>query len=492
MRFKGKPVIGLGVVDGAGRQRADAGQGARQGDGRRREATCRSASPCTASPTSPRSSTSRSSEFISSLLEALAIVLVVSFISLGLRTGLVVALSVPLVLAITFVGMLLLGIDLQRISLGALIIALGLLVDDAIIAVEMMVVKLEQGCEPPRGRDLRLHLDRLPDADRHAGHRRRLPAGRLRARRAPANTPARSSGWSACRWSISWFVAVLFTPWLGYQLLPTPKVACITIPMAAALYTAFRKLVVWCVTWRKTTIAITALAFVAVDGRRSRLVPKQFFPTANRPELIVDLELAQGASLGRHRRARCRSSRSGWARTTTSPSTRPTSAPARRASTCRPCPSCSNANFAQVIVMTKDLDARERVVAELEPAVRRRLRGVRARVQRLQNGPPVGYPVQFRVLGRRSAAGPRRRRAGRAQVFKADPAHAQRQLRLERARQDRCGSRSTRTRRARSASTRSFCGNTLQTLAVGRDRDAVPRAHRDDRRGGPRRARPSG
>jgi multidrug efflux pump subunit AcrB len=117
--------------------------------------------------------------FMSSLGEAVLIVLIVSFISLGLRTGAVVALSIPLVLAVTFLLMYAAGIDLQRISLGALIIALGLLVDDAIIAVEMMVVKMEQGWEKA-GRDLRLHLDRLPDADRHADHRRRLPAGGLR------------------------------------------------------------------------------------------------------------------------------------------------------------------------------------------------------------------------------------------------------------------------------------------------------------------------
>ena len=130
---------------GAGRQRADARQGARQRRWPRSSATCRSASPCIASPTSPRSSTSRSRSSSPRCSRRSAIVLVVSFISLGVRTGIIVALSVPLVLAITFVGMLLLGIDFQRISLGALIIALGLLVDDAIIAVEMMMVKLEQG-----------------------------------------------------------------------------------------------------------------------------------------------------------------------------------------------------------------------------------------------------------------------------------------------------------------------------------------------------------
>ena len=103
----------------------------------------------------------------------------VSFLALGWRPGIVVAIAIPLVLAITFVVMKLTGISLQRISLGALIIALGLLVDDAMIAVEMMITKLEEGCDKITRRDLRLHLHGLSDADRHAGHRRRLRAGRL-------------------------------------------------------------------------------------------------------------------------------------------------------------------------------------------------------------------------------------------------------------------------------------------------------------------------
>ena len=109
------------------------------------------------------------------------------------------------------------GIDLHRITLGALIIALGLLVDDAIIAVEMMVVKMEQGWDRVRAATVRLDVDRLPDADRHAGHGRRLPAGRLRQIQRSANTPAASSGSSAIALVASWFVAVVFTPYLGRE-----------------------------------------------------------------------------------------------------------------------------------------------------------------------------------------------------------------------------------------------------------------------------------
>ena len=120
------------------------------------------------------------SEFLRTFVEALGIVLLVSFLTLGWRTGIVVALSVPLVLAIVFIVMYAVGLDLHRITLGALILALGLLVDDAIIAIEMMVVKMEQGLDRAQRRHLRLDLDRVPDVDRNAGDRRRLPSGRLR------------------------------------------------------------------------------------------------------------------------------------------------------------------------------------------------------------------------------------------------------------------------------------------------------------------------
>ena len=134
-------------------------------------------------------------EFMRTLTEAVIIVLAVSFISLGLRTGVVVALSIPLVLAMTFLGMLVFGIDLQRISLGALILALGLLVDDAIIAVEMMAHQDGAGLGPLQGGELRLHVDGTVHAHRHAGDRGRFPARGAGASRRPANTRSRSSRW---------------------------------------------------------------------------------------------------------------------------------------------------------------------------------------------------------------------------------------------------------------------------------------------------------
>ena len=156
--------------------------------------------------------------------------LVVSFISLGLRTGIIVALSVPLVLAITFVGMMLLGIDFQRISLGALIIALGLLVDDAIIAVEMMMVKIEQGFDRMEAATFAYTSTAFPMLTgtliTAAGF---LPVGFAKS---SAGEYTSSIFWVVgLSLVISWFVAVLFTPWLGYRLLPTPKAGAHARPL---------------------------------------------------------------------------------------------------------------------------------------------------------------------------------------------------------------------------------------------------------------------
>ncbi|WP_295136784.1 efflux RND transporter permease subunit [uncultured Reyranella sp.] len=416
MRFNGKPVIGLGVVMAPGGNVEKLGA-ALDKTMEEVEAGLPVGITVHRIANQPEVVAKSFEEFSSSLLEALAIVLVVSFVSLGIRTGVIVALSVPLVLAITFVGMLLLGIDFQRISLGALIIALGLLVDDAIIAVEMMMVKLEQGASRLEAATYAYTSTAFPMLTgtlvTAVGF---VPVGFARS---GAGEYTNSIFWVVgLSLIISWFVAVLFTPWMGYHLLPTPKVQHHD-PYNGRLYTLFRKVVVWCVTWRKTTIVITALAFVGSLAAFG-LVSKQFFPTANRPELIVDLKLAQGAS---------------WAAT---------DAEVRKLETwlgnsgdvasytayvgagsprfyLPTVPELANANFGQVIVMTKDLVARERVVAALDDQFKKDFEAVRARVQRLQNGPPVSYPVMFRVLGddpqqvRQVAEQVR-------QVFKADPA----------------------------------------------------------------------
>jgi multidrug efflux pump len=217
---------------------------------------------------------------------------------------------------------------------------------------------------------------------------------------------------------VSWFVAVLFTPWLGYRLLPQPK-AVHADPYAGRVYTMFRHLVEWCVTWRKTTIAITVLAFVASMASFG-LVQKQFFPTSNRPELIVDLRLAQGASYAATDSEVRRLE--GWLGANPDVSYYTSYIGAGSPRFYLPTvPELKNANFGQVVVMTKDLEARERVLTTLGQLFETDYDAVRARVQRLQNGPPVAYPVMFRVLG----DDPQKIRAVAEQVrqvFKADPA----------------------------------------------------------------------
>ncbi|MBV8188784.1 MAG: efflux RND transporter permease subunit, partial [Alphaproteobacteria bacterium] len=292
MRFNGKPVIGLGVVMAPGGNVQTLGKGL---DAAMQEVEAELPVGITVHRVAdqPQVVDRSFEEFISSLFEALAIVLVVSFISLGVRTGIIVALSVPLVLAITFMGMMLLGIDFQRISLGALIIALGLLVDDAIIAVEMMMVKLEQGATRIEAATYAYTSTAFPMLTgtlvTAVGF---VPVGFARS---SAGEYTNSIFWVVgLSLIISWFVAVLFTPWLGFRMLPQPKEQH-SDPYQGRLYRMFRGVVEWCVRRRKTTIAVTALAFVAAMMAFG-LVQKQFFPTANRPELIVDLRLAQGAS----------------------------------------------------------------------------------------------------------------------------------------------------------------------------------------------------
>jgi len=342
------------------------------------------------------------SEFLETFLEALAIVLFVSFVSLGWRTGIVVALSVPLVLAIVFVVMYAAGIDLHRITLGALIIALGLLVDDAIIAVETMVVKIEQGWDRARAATFAWTSTAFPMLTgtlvTAAGF---LPVGFARS----------SSGEYAggIFWVVglaliaSWIVAVLFTPYLGLKLLPDmAKVGAHQDPDAlydTRIYRALRRVLELVIAWRRAVVAVTILMFVAAIAGFG-LVQQQFFPTSTRTELFVEMRLPEGSSIGM------------------------TDAVARRAEaligTQDPDvasvttyvgqgaprfwlglnPVLPNPNFAQIVLVTRDLAARERVKARLDKAIADgALPEARVRVDRFVFGPPVGFPVQFRVVG---------------------------------------------------------------------------------------------
>ncbi len=232
-------------------------------------------------------------EFMKALAEAVAIVLAVSFLSLGLRTGLVVAISIPIVLAVTFLLMKPVGIDLQRISLGALIIAMGLLVDDAIIAVEMMVVKLEQGWDKFKAATFAYTSTAFPMLTgtliTAAGF---LPVGF--AKSAAGEYTFSIFAVVTIALLVSWIVAVVFTPYLGYKLLDPEKLIAKAQRHGADVYDTpfYRRLrdtVVWCLRNRWKVILATVLIFVLSIVAFGKFVQKQFFPAASRLELMVDV-----------------------------------------------------------------------------------------------------------------------------------------------------------------------------------------------------------
>ncbi len=357
----------------------------------------------------PRAVRSSIAEFVRVLTEALLVVLAVSFLSLGFRTGLVVALSIPLVLAMTFATMKFFGIDLHKISLGALIVALGLLVDDAIIAVEMMAVKLEQGYDRMTAAAFAYTSTAMP-----------MLTGTLvtAAGFLPIATAASSTGeYTRSLFQVvviallmSWIAAVVFIPWLGWKFLPDAPAR----RTAAAgdqhahndaydtrFYRRLRTIIGWCLERRWTVIAGTAAAFaLALAG--FGFVQQQFFPNSTRLELMVDLKLAEGSSLT----ATDRAARRLEALLEADPDVEHhvayigTGAPRFYLPLDQQLP---QASFAQIVVMARDIAARERLRGRLIERLEHDFPELRGRVSRLENGPPVGYPVQFRVTGEDAA-----------------------------------------------------------------------------------------
>jgi multidrug efflux pump len=367
----------------------------------------------------PRAVQRSVNQFVRSLAEAVIIVLAVSLVSLGLRTGLVVAVSIPLVLAITFLGMALGGIGLHKISLGALILSLGLLVDDAIIAVEMMAIKLEQGFDRFRAASFAYTSTAFP-----------MLTGTLItiAGFLPIATAKSSTGEytrsifevSAIALLASWVVAVVVIPYLGYRMLPSAergRAGFWTRLLArwrkapaqhaaavahddvydTAFYRRFAALVHWCLAHRGIVLAVTVGAFALSLGA-FRFVPQQFFPASSRPELIVDLRLPEGSafasSLEETKRlesilAQDKGVESYVAYTGTG--TPRFYLPLDQQLT--------QSNFAQVVVTARSNAERERIRERLLALFASDFPNVRGRVARLENGPPVGFPVQFRVSG---------------------------------------------------------------------------------------------
>jgi len=343
-------------------------------------------------------------EFTRSLSEAVGIVLLVSFLSLGLRTGLIVALSIPLTLFVTFLFMFYAGVDLHKISLGALIIALGLLVDDAIISVEMMVVKMEQGFERVKAASFAYTSTAMPmltgTVVTAAGF---LPIGLARSSTGEYTFSIFAVATIALL--VSWVVSVVFVPYLGYKLLPDFGKAGAHADQQAVyrtpFYLRFRRVVVWCIDNRWIAIGATAAAF-ALAVFAFRFVQQQFFPAASRPELIVDLRLAEGASVNATEAQvkkmekllladpELRDRIDNFVSYVGSGSPR-FYLPFDQ--------QLVNANFGQFIVNTKSNTDREIVRARLLKAFEEDFTEVRGRVNRLENGPPVGFPVQFRVVG---------------------------------------------------------------------------------------------
>jgi multidrug efflux pump subunit AcrB len=344
------------------------------------------------------------SEFLRVFLEALGIVLLVSFITLGLRTGIVVALSVPLVLAIVFIVMYTAALDLHRITLGALIIALGLLVDDAIIAIEMMVVKMEQGLDRARAATFAWTSTAFPMLTGTLV----TAAGFLPVGFANSSTGEYAGGifWIvALALVASWFVAVLFTPYLGVKLLPDfAKRAAQNRdhdPDAiydTRIYRGLRQVIAFCLRWRKSVVAATIAMFVGAIAIFP-LVQQQFFPTSSRTELFFEMQLPEGTAIGVTDTAARKAEKllAGDPDIVTYTSYVGQGAPRFWLGLN---PVLPNTSFAQIVIVAKDLEARERVKARLERALADgALPEARTRVDRFNFGPPVGYPVQFRVIG---------------------------------------------------------------------------------------------
>lgn len=342
-------------------------------------------------------------EFERSFLEALAIVLAVSFLFLGWRTGIVVAASVPLVLGLVAAVMYAAGWNLDRISLGALIIALGLLVDDAIIAVEMMVVKLEQGWDRLRAAGHAYTSTAFPMLTgtliTAAGF---MPVGFAKS---IAGQYAGGIFWIVgVALILSWVVAVVFTPYLGVLLLPKT----LQNNLAAGshhdvydrpIYHRLRRIVDRAVQHRAWVLGITVLLF-GIAGAGMLTVQQQFFPTASRPELLVELRLREGASFeatsAQVKRLEARLAKDPDVQFFTAYTGAGT--PIFYLSIL---PELPNPGFAQFVVKTPGIQERERVRARLMNLFEKdeAFPDVKARVTRLEFGPPVGFAVQFRVIG---------------------------------------------------------------------------------------------
>ena len=333
-------------------------------------------------------------EFMESLWQAIAIIMACSILSLGFRPGAVVALSIPLTVAIIFPIMEFIGIDLQRISLGALIIALGLLVDDAMTTIDVMTSRMAAGDAKEKAATFAYDSLAFPMLTGSfvtaAGF---VPIGF--ARSSAGEYTFSIFAVVSIALIVSWFVAVLYAPLLGVWLLKAPEKKEQVKPNR--ILAVFRPLLLKAMRWRWITIAITLACFV-ISLLALPLVPRQFFPASDRPELVVDLTSPQNASIFASDQAATKLD----TLLKDNPDVASWSTYIGRGAIRFYLPlnvQLNNDFFAQAVVVAKDVAARKRLQAALEKKLAEELPGVVSRVSPLELGPPVGWPVQYRVSG---------------------------------------------------------------------------------------------
>jgi len=350
----------------------------------------------------PRAVSKSVDDFLEAVAEAVVIVLIVSLVSLGLRTGMVVVISIPVVLAVTALFMYLFDIGLHKVSLGTLILALGLLVDDAIIAVEMMAVKLEQGWNRSRAAAYAYTSTAFPMLTGTLV----TVAGFLPIALAKSSTGEYTRSIfevSAIALIASWFAAVVLIPLLGYKLLPERKREAHHAHdhehdiYNTKFYTRLRGWLAWCIERRFVVLGFTLVLFVIAMACFS-LVPQQFFPSSDRSELLVDVRLQEGASFEATLRETKRLEKvlEGRPEIDHVVNFVGTGAPRFYLPLDQQLP---QPNFAQFVISVKSVEDREKLASWLGPVLREQFSSIRTRLSRLENGPPVGYPVQFRVSG---------------------------------------------------------------------------------------------
>jgi multidrug efflux pump len=426
MRFMGKPVLGIGVTMKPGGDVVQLGKALDQASGtlQKRLPAGLKLSEVTSMPHAVSHSVD---DFLESVSEAVAIVLLVSLLSLGFRTGMVVVISIPFVLAATALCMNMFGIGLHKVSLGTLVLALGLLVDDAIIAVEMMSVKLEQGWSRARAAAFAFTSTAFPMLTGTLV----TVSGFLPIALAKSGTGEYTRSIfevSAIALLVSWLAAVIVIPVLGYHLLPEhherakpghewwarflpqrwrdERAAKAFQPVHngndieiydTKFYRRFRAWLDFCLRSRWLVLASTvALFVVALAG--FGIVPKQFFPSSDRPELLVDLRLPEGASFAATLREtkRFEAAIQGRKEIASYVSFVGSGAPRFYLPLDQ---QLAQPNFTQFVITAKDIKQRDQLATYLDGELKRDFSEVRSRVSRLENGPPVGFPVQFRVDG---------------------------------------------------------------------------------------------